>query len=237
MPHMFDGLTCVVTGGTGALGSAVVAHVLREGGRCTIPVYLDTELKRFEFADHDRVTIATGVDMGDEASATSFYDSVTSDGSLWATFNIAGGFAMSNICDTPLEDVNAMLRKNTLTAFLSCRESVRAMRESGHDGGRIVNVGARPAVEPVGGMLAYQISKAAVTSLTQGLAQEVKEDGILVNAVLPSIMNTYANRQAMPDADHDAWPTVEQVASAMVWLASKDNALTTGALVPVYGKM
>ena len=113
------------------------------------------------------------------------------------------------------------------------------MRGSGRpaaDGGRIVNVVARPALQPSGGMLAYSTSKAAVASLTQCLADEVRADGILVNAVAPSIMDTPANRQGMPDADFDAWPKVEDVARTMVWLASPANALTTGTLVPVYGR-
>ena len=103
-------------------------------------------------------------------------------------------------------------------------------------GGRLVNVGARPAVEPAGGMIAYTTSKAAVTSMTQCLAKELLEESILVNAVLPSIMDTPANRAAMPDADFDAWPSVEAVAETIAWLASPENTLTTGALVPVYGR-
>ena len=85
-------------------------------------------------------------------------------------------------------------------------------------------------------MLAHSTSKAAVASLTQCLAKEVLDDGILVNAVAPSIMDTPANRAVMPDADFDAWPKVEEVARAMVWLASPANTLTTGTLVPVYGR-
>jgi NAD(P)-dependent dehydrogenase (short-subunit alcohol dehydrogenase family) len=132
-----------------------------------------------------------------------------------------------------------MMRLNAGTCFLCCREAVKAMRAAGRpaeDGGRIVNVIARPAIEPTGGMLAYSTSKAAVASLTQCLAKEVVDDGILVNAVAPSIMDTPANRAAMPDADFDAWPKVEEVARTMVWLASPANALTTGTLVPVYGR-
>ena len=146
---------------------------------------------------------------------------------------------MAPVADIGQADFEAMMRLNAGTCFLCCREAVKAMRRSGRpagDAGRIVNVIARPALEPTGGMLAYSTSKAAVASLTECLAREVQEEGILVNAVAPSIMDTPANRAAMPDADFDAWPKVEEVARAMVWLASPANALTTGALVPVYGR-
>jgi NAD(P)-dependent dehydrogenase (short-subunit alcohol dehydrogenase family) len=88
---------------------------------------------------------------------------------------------------------------------------------------------------PAGGMIAYSTSKAAVASITQCLADELKSDRILVNAVVPSIMDTPANRNAMPDAKFDNWPKVNQVARAIAFLAGPENALTSGALVPVYG--
>ena len=105
-------------------------------------------------------------------------------------------------------------------------------------GGRIVNVAARPALEwRLGaGMVAYAASKAAVAAMTVALAEEVAKDGILVNAVAPSIMDTPANRQAMPKADHAAWPKVEEVAATILFLASPDNRVTRGAIVPVYGR-
>ncbi|MEQ9616430.1 MAG: SDR family NAD(P)-dependent oxidoreductase [Phycisphaerales bacterium] len=229
----FDGKRVIVTGGTGALGSAVVGRVLELGGSCAIPVYDEKELDGFAHASSDRVELVRGVDLSDEASAASFYDGATKGG-LWASVHVAGGFAMSDITDTSLDDLRKMMAINAETCFVCCREAVRAMRKGGK-GGRIVNVSARPAVQPCGGMLAYQMSKAAVASLTRGLAEEVKSDGILVNAVLPSIMDTPANRSAMPDADYDEWPKVEEVARAMCSLASPANALTSGALVPVYG--
>jgi NAD(P)-dependent dehydrogenase (short-subunit alcohol dehydrogenase family) len=107
-----------------------------------------------------------------------------------------------------------------------------------HNGGRIVNVAARPALEPRtgAGMTAYTIAKSGVATLTMALAEEVAKDGILVNAVAPSIMDTPANRKAMPKADFDKWPKVEEVAATILFLASPDNRVTRGAVVPVYGK-
>ena len=126
-----------------------------------------------------------------------------------------------------------MFRLNTVTAFLCCREAIARMRPSG---GRIVNIAARPALEPTAGMTAYATSKAAVCALTTTLAREVTAEGILVNAVVPSTMDTPANRRAMPTADFERWPKVEQVADAIAFLAGSSNALTSGALVPVYGR-
>jgi NAD(P)-dependent dehydrogenase (short-subunit alcohol dehydrogenase family) len=105
-------------------------------------------------------------------------------------------------------------------------------------GGRIVNVAARPALEwrSGAGMTAYTASKAAVAAFTTALAEEVAKDGILVNAVAPSIMDTAANRDAMPKSDFALWPKVEEVAATILFLASPDNRVTRGAIVPVYGK-
>jgi NAD(P)-dependent dehydrogenase (short-subunit alcohol dehydrogenase family) len=132
-----------------------------------------------------------------------------------------------------------MFDLNAVTCFLCCREAVKAMRRFRSTGycGRIVNVAARPALVPAGGMIAYATSKAAVASLTRCLAEEVKSDGLLVNAVAPSIMDTPANRAAIPNGAYDGWPTVEQVAETIVYLAGPANALTSGAIVPVYGQV
>ena len=129
---------------------------------------------------------------------------------------------------------------NLVTCLLCCRAAVSAMARGGGEagGGRIVNVAARPGLEwrSGAGMVAYAASKAAVAALTAALAEEVAKDGILVNAVAPSIMDTPANRQAMPKADYGLWPKVEEVAATILFLASPDNRVTRGAIVPVYGK-
>jgi NAD(P)-dependent dehydrogenase (short-subunit alcohol dehydrogenase family) len=127
---------------------------------------------------------------------------------------------------------------NFTSCFLCCRAAVKAMLRA-NQGGRIVNVAARPALEwrAGAGMAAYTASKAAVAVLTVALAEEVAKQGILVNAVAPSTMDTAANRKAMPKAKHDDWPKVEEVASTIVFLASPDNKVTRGAVVPVYGRV
>ncbi len=203
----------VVTGGKGALGGAVVAWLEQRGAIVHVP------------------DIAT-VDLANEAQAAAYYAALPA---LWASIQLAGGFAMSPIADTSLADFEKQWRMNTVTCFLSCREAVRAMRKAGA-GGRIVNVAARPVVVPAPGMTAYVAAKAGVAAITQALAAELASDRILVNAVLPSIIDTPANRAAMPSADHAAWPRPQEIAETIGFLASPENTLTSGTLVPVYGR-
>jgi len=220
----------IVTGGTGALGSAVVAQILEQGAHVWIPCYegIDVELD-----SHERVHQTANVDLSNEAAVKEFFSAMPS---LWASVHVAGGFAMAGIAETTFADFERMWLMNTASCFLSCREAVVRMRE-GNEGGRIVNVAARPAVEPVGGMLAYTTSKAGVASLTLCLAKEVAAEGIAVNAILPAIMDTPGNRKAMPDADHASWPKTDEIAAAIGFLISPANATTSGTLVPVYGKL
>jgi NAD(P)-dependent dehydrogenase (short-subunit alcohol dehydrogenase family) len=227
-----EGRHVVVTGGTGGLGGAVVDAMLARGATCHIPTREDAAPPGFERAGHERVRLAFGIDLAAEASVARFFEQVPRP---WASIHLAGGFAMKAIADTALADYEAMHRINGLTCFLACREAVRAMRR-GVGGGRIVNVSARPVLRPVGGMAAYLASKAEVAALTQALAEEVREEGILVNAVVPSIIDTPANRAAMPKADHAAWPKPAEIAETIAFLASPACALTAGALVPVYGR-
>jgi NAD(P)-dependent dehydrogenase (short-subunit alcohol dehydrogenase family) len=142
---------------------------------------------------------------------------------------------MSPVADTDKAKLMQQLDTNFVACFLCCRAAVKAMAGRG---GRIVNVAARPGLEwrSGAGMVAYASSKAAVAAMTVALAEEVAKDGILVNAVAPSIMDTPANRTGIPDADFASWPKVEEVAATIAFLASPDNAVTRGGIVPVYGK-
>lgn len=175
--------------------------------------------------------IAT-VDLSQEAAATAYYAALPP---LWASIQLAGGFAMAPIALTSLGDFEQQWRINAVTCFLSCREAVRSIRRAG-GGGRIVNIAARPVLVPTPGMTAYVAAKASVAAITQALAAELVAENILVNAVLPSVIDTPANRAAMPAADHAAWPKPAEIAEAIGFLASPQNALTSGSLVPVYGR-
>ena len=223
--------TVVITGGTGALGSAVVGRLIVRGATCLVPFRSETEAKRFEHRDNASVTLIPAGDLSDEAAVAALYADVTP----WASIHIAGGYAAGKVADTDKAALMAQIDGNLVSCFLCCRAAIKAMADNG---GRIVNVAARPALEPRSGagMTAYTIAKSGVATLTIALAEEVANDGILVNAVAPSIMDTAANRKAMPKANFDTWPKVEEVAATILFLASPDNKVTRGAIVPVYGK-
>jgi len=183
------------------------------------------------------VRLAVAGNLADEAVVARFYQGIAP---LWASIHIAGGFAMVPMRDTTAALLRQQLDMNFVSCALCCRAAVTAMSNNtmAGSGGRIVNVTARPGLEwrSGAGMVAYTASKAAVAALTAALAEEVAKDGILVNAVAPSIMDTPANRAAMPKADYALWPKVEEVAATIVFLVSPENRVTRGAIVSVYGK-
>jgi NAD(P)-dependent dehydrogenase (short-subunit alcohol dehydrogenase family) len=233
----FTDKTIVVTGGTGALGTAVIGSLIEAGAKCIVPYRNEAEVQRFTHRDSKSVTLVAAGDLSDEAVVASIYDGRK----LWASIHIAGGFAMGAIEDTDKTALMAQLDGNLVSCFLCCRAAVKAIKaagQSGNKGGRIVNVAARPALEPRSGagMTAYTVAKSGVAALSAALAEEVAKDGILVNAIAPSIMDTAANRKAMPKADFAKWPKVEEVAATIVYLASADNAVARGGVVPVYGR-
>jgi NAD(P)-dependent dehydrogenase (short-subunit alcohol dehydrogenase family) len=156
---------------------------------------------------------------------------------LWASIHIVGGFAAKPIGETDKAALMQQIDMNLVTCFLCCRAAVQAMSRTSA-GGRIVNVAARPGLEwrSGAGMTAYTASKAAVAALTVALSEEVAKQGILVNAVAPSIMDTASNRASMPKANYDNWPKVEEVARTILFLASPGNKVTRGGVVPVYGR-
>ena len=228
----FSGNQVVVTGGTGALGSAVVGALLAGGASCIVPYVHDAEAQRFPHRGDPNVTLVAVSDLADETQVAKVY----AGRNPYASIHIAGGFAAGKLAETGKAALMAQIDSNLTSCFLCCRAAVNAMLAAG--GGRIVNVAARPALEwrSGAGMTAYTVAKAGVAALTVTLAEEVAKDGILVNAVAPSIMDTPANRNAMPKANFNAWPKVEEVAATIVFLASPDNRVTRGAIVPVYGK-
>jgi NAD(P)-dependent dehydrogenase (short-subunit alcohol dehydrogenase family) len=234
----FTGRLVVVTGGTGALGTAVVRLLIDRGARCHVPARDEADARRWPLAGDARVTVRVGVDASDGAQVGRYYAALPS---LWASIHVAGGFAGGPILETSADTAHRMLSVNALSAFLCSREAVRriragAPRGAAAPGGRIVNVSAKAALVPAGNVAAYAMSKAAVAALTTSLAEELRGEGIWVNAVVPSIMDTPANRAAMPGADFASWPKVEDVAATIAFLASPLNSSTRGALVPVYGR-
>jgi NAD(P)-dependent dehydrogenase (short-subunit alcohol dehydrogenase family) len=223
----------VVTGGTGALGYAVTGALLKSGAEVHIPFLVATETEQFPFRAEARVHLDGPIDLTDEVGVGRFYDGVPQ---LWASIHLAGGFAAGGILETGRSALMRQIEMNFVSCYLCCRAAVKAMRGGG--GGRIVNVSARPGLESRlgSGTTAYTASKAAVAALTQALGEEVAKDDILVNAVAPSVLDTPANRRAMPKANHALWPKVEEVAETILFLASPENRVTRGAVVPVYGR-
>jgi len=224
----------VVTGGTGALGTAVVGELLASGAICHVPYYVEAEEQRFAHRGHPRVKLIGNANLGSQTVVTRIYDSVPK---LWASIHLAGGYASWPIAETDETQLMGMVRNNLLSCFLCCAAAVGAIRRAG-GGGRIVNIAARPALEPRtgAGSVGYTVSKAGVAALTQSLAAEVVKEDILVNAIAPSTLDTEANRQAMPRADHTAWLKPAEVASIICNLAAPSNRVTTGAVIPVYGR-
>ena len=222
----------IVTGGAGALGSAVVALLIEAGAICHVPCLNEAEATRFRFRDNKQVTVTVTGSLTEETAIEKLYRGATP---LWASIHTVGGFAATALRDTDLPTIRQQLDMNLISCILCCRAAVRSMADAG---GRIVNIAARPALEwrTGAGMTAYTASKAGVAALTAALAEEVVKAGILVNAVAPSIMDTPVNRQTMPKADHALWPKVEEVAATIAFLDSPENRVTRGAIVPVYGK-
>lgn len=227
----FSDRDVVVTGATGELGEAVARLLASAGAIVHVPAR-SADKARALYGDEPRARVVPVRDLADEDAVRALYAGLPA---LWASIHCAGGFAMAAIDETPLADLDRMIRMNTLSSFLCTREAVRSMRGRG---GRVVNVAARPGVEPRHGarMVAYAASKAAVAALTLAVAEEVASEGIWVNAVVPSVMDTEANRTSMPKADFSAWPKLDEVAATVAFLASPGNRATRGALVPVYGR-
>ena len=221
----------VVTGGAGALGSAVVAMLAGAGAICHVPCHNEAEAERFRPRAPARTNIVVTGDLAREGAVAGFYGAIAP---LWASIHIAGGFAASPFRDADEVAIRRQIDMNFVSCALCCSAAIRAM--SG--GGRIVNVSARPGLEwrSGAGMVAYAASKAAVAALTAALAEEVGAQDILVNAVAPSIIDTAANRAAMPNADFAKWPKPDEIAATITFLASPQNRVTRGGVVPVYGK-
>ena len=230
----FSGRHVVVTGGTGALGSAVVDALLQAGAWCHVPYRKGQAIDHWRHRQHARVSIAPIDDLADEGLVTRYYEGLKD---LWASIHVAGAFAFAPIAGSDKALLSGQLEANLYSAYLCSRSAALTFRRLG-SGGRIVNVASRQALEPRLGAdnVAYTIAKAAVAALTAALGQELAGEDILVNAVAPSIMDTPGNRKDMPDANFGSWTKVEDVAATILFLASPENTATRGAVVPVYGR-
>jgi NAD(P)-dependent dehydrogenase (short-subunit alcohol dehydrogenase family) len=222
--------TVIVTGGTGGLGAAVTRTLLDGGWRVVVPWYEERELERVE--EHDRLVLVQA-DLTDPDSAANVV--AQAGEALCGLVNLVGGFAQGGrVHETPVEEFERLLRLNLRPAYLMSAAAVQPMLARG--GGAIVCVSARPAVQPFPGAVGYITSKAAVLAFVDVLHAEYGGEGIRANAIMPSIIDTPANRESQPDADFDRWVKPDEIARVVAYLCSDDAGVISGGHIPVYGR-
>jgi NAD(P)-dependent dehydrogenase (short-subunit alcohol dehydrogenase family) len=225
-----NGKVVVVTGASGALGRVVAEAALARGARVAGVDHAPSQIE----ASPDRIEIGS-LDLSDAAQAKTAIDAVASHfGKVDALINIAGGFAFETVAEGDPKTWQRMYALNVLTALNASRAAIPHL--AGSPSARIVNVGAMGALQAGAGMGPYAASKAGVHRLTEALAAEWKGK-ITVNAVLPSTIDTAANRASMPKADFAKWVTPEELANVILFLASNAASAVTGALLPVSGRV
>src|SRR5262245_47156577 len=224
-------MAVLVAGGTGALGGAVVRELLGAGYRCSLTCIVASERERTEAELGDGVELIKA-DLFDPASAA---EAVAAPSDLEAIVNLVGGFAMGPLVhETDPDEFDRLMKLNLTPAFNLARAGIPRMLERG--GGAFVGVSARAALRPFAGAAGYVTAKAAVLAFIQALDAEYRKQGIRCNAILPSTIDTPANRAAEPDADHSRWVPPEEIAKVVRFLVSEDSAPTSGAAIPVYGR-
>ncbi|KPM62852.1 short-chain dehydrogenase [Pseudomonas putida] len=223
----------VVTGGFGVLGSALGKYLLAQGARVAL---LDRSEAPADLLDTHNLLRLGGVDLTSTESAAAAFEQVAAHwGGVDGLVNVAGGFAWETLEGGSLNTWDRLYQMNVRTAVVSAQSALAYLLQSG--AGRIVNVGALASVKAAAGMGAYAASKAGVARLTEALAEELKDRGVTVNAVLPSIIDTPANRADMPDADSSRWVTPQSLSGVVAFLLSDEAAVVTGALLPVSGRV
>jgi NAD(P)-dependent dehydrogenase (short-subunit alcohol dehydrogenase family) len=219
-----------ISGGTGGLGSAVVQAFLDDGWSVVVPWIYERELARAP--RHERLQLCEA-DLFEPQAVRAAVEAAGP--SLRAVVNLVGGFAMGGrVHETPIDDFEAQFRLNLRPTYLVTAAAIPTLLANG--GGAIVCVSTRAALRPFPGAAGYIASKAAVLALVDALAAEYTQDGIRANAILPSVIDTPANRASMPDADHDTWVEPEEIARVIRFLCSEDAGITSGAHIPVYGR-
>ena len=224
--------TILVTGGTGALGRAVIAELLDSGARVVSTWLVERERERAAAAFGERLGLVEA-DLSSEEGAAA---AVAEAGALAGLVNLVGGFAAgSRLHEGPMADFERQIELNLFTAARMSRAALPSLIDAG--GGAIVCVGTKTALEPFSGAAGYSVSKAAVLALVRALDVEYRDDEIRVNAILPSVIDTPANREAMPDADFEKWVDPAAIARVVRFLCSRDSSPISGAWIPVYGRV
>ena len=226
--------SALVTGGTGGLGAAVTARLLDDGWRVVVPWVAERELERVQrrpglelvqadLFEPQAVADAVALAAGEPAAP------------LRAVVNLVGGYAQGErVAETPIEDFEAQLQLNLRPTYLVTQAALPRLVAAG--GGAIVCVGTRAALQPFPGAAGYVTAKAAVIAFAQAVAVEYRDELVRCNALLPSVIDTPANRASMPRADFGRWVAPERIAGTIAFLCSDDGAATSGAAIPVYGR-
>jgi NAD(P)-dependent dehydrogenase (short-subunit alcohol dehydrogenase family) len=224
--------TAIVTGGTGGLGTAVVARLLDDGWRVVVPWIAEKELERVEERQGIHLVQA---DLFDAQAVDNVVKEAASHPPLLGLVNLVGGFAQGGrVHETPIEEFEKQFELNLEPTYRMTAAAVPHMIQAGR--GSIVCVGTRAALQPFKGAAGYIASKAAVIAFAQAVAVEYRDDYVRCNTILPSVIDTPANRASMPKADHDRWVKPAAIAAVIAHLLGDDSAPISGASIPVYGR-
>jgi len=219
----------LVAGGTGALGTAVVKELVASGYPVGATWVVERERERLEGLEGVELIRADLFYAGEAASA------VAAVSELGAVVNLVGGYAEGGrVHETEPDEFDRLMRLNLTPNVMLARAAIPRFLRRG--GGAFVAVSARPALRPFSGAAPYIVAKAAVLSFIQTLDAEYRQDGVRANAILPSVIDTPANRESQPKADFDKWVKPEDIAKVVRFLISEDSGPTSGAAVPVYGR-
>ena len=239
MANPFENRLVLVAGGTGGLGKAISLAFLSAGARVAVTYRAESEFQELTQAATANRQALTGytVDVTDEAAVSSLSQKFVGDSGVPdAIVNAVGGYAGgASLWELDPKVFDRMMALNLRAGFLLLRAFIPSMLK--RHTGSIVNVSSRAAVDHAGGAAAYVASKAAAVAMIDSLAEELKGTGLRANSVLPSIIDTPANRKAMPNADFAKWPKAEEIAKVILFLCSDDAALIHGASIPVYGNL
>jgi NAD(P)-dependent dehydrogenase (short-subunit alcohol dehydrogenase family) len=232
----FSGKSVLVAGGTGGLGRAVSLAFLAEGAQVIVTYREQKEFDSLRSAAAKGTSLeGYSTDVTDEAAVRQLIDQIVAKhGQLDVLVNTVGGYAGGvNLWEQQTTVLEQMLALNLRSGYVLCRAAIPGMLRQKR--GTIVNIASKAAIDHGAGASAYAASKAAAVALMDSLAAEVKGSGVRVNSVLPSIIDTEANRKAMPKADFAAWPKSEEIARVILFLCSDDASVIHGAAIPVYG--
>jgi NAD(P)-dependent dehydrogenase (short-subunit alcohol dehydrogenase family) len=227
----------IITGGTGALGRAIVTEFLKEGAKVTCTYIVEDELKDLstiaEIFGLNILFIRANVTKEEDVSQV-IKKTLEGFERIDILVNTVGGFIYAKIIDTDEETWDSMININLKSAFLCSKAVLTHMIKQNY--GKIINISSRPALKGSAGVGAYSASKAGVLNLTETIADEVKDYEINVNVILPSTIDTPTNRRDMPNADFSKWVKPEDIARVILFLASDESKPISGAAIPVYGK-